>query len=148
MAKFNIQKFFLNALILSLVLVSVFFSVKFFKRIQKPPVDSQNDRNKPIEVQVLNGSGTDGLASECRNYLRTLDYDVVGEGNAEDFHFESTIIIDRKGKIRNAEKVAYALNVPYDNVIQQINDYLYLDVTIIIGKDYKSLKPFKNEEKF
>ncbi|KAA3606963.1 MAG: LytR family transcriptional regulator [Calditrichaeota bacterium] len=148
MTKINTKKLFLNTLILSLVVVSVFFSITFVKRIQNPPVDSKNDKKKPIEVQVLNGSGTDGLANECRNYLRTLDYDVVSEGNAEDYNFESTIIIDRKGKVRNAEKVAYALNVPYDNVIQQINDYLYLDVTIIIGKDYKSLKPFKNKEKF
>lgn len=148
MAKLNTKKLLINTLILSLVFISVFFSVTFFKRIQKPPVDSKNDKEKPIEVQVLNGSGFIGLASECRNYLRTLDYDVVSEGNAEDFNFDSTVIIDRRGKMRNAEKVAYALNVPYENVIQQINDYLFLDVTIIIGKDYKSLKPFKNEEKF
>lgn len=148
MAKINIQKLFLNAFILSLVLVSVFFSISFLKRIQKPPIESINDQKKPIEIQILNGCGIAGLASECQNYLRDLGYNVVSQGNAEDFYFESTLIIDRIGKIRNAEKVAYALSVPYDNVIQQINDYLFLDVTIIIGKDYKSLKPFINEEKF
>ncbi|MCC7429569.1 LytR family transcriptional regulator, partial [bacterium] len=42
-----------------------------------------------------------------------------------------------------AEKIAYALGVPYQNVFQQINDFAFLDVTIILGKDYHTLKPFK-----
>jgi hypothetical protein len=39
--------------------------------------------------------------------------------------------------------VAYALGISEKNVIQQISPDYYLDVSVVIGKDYNDLKPYK-----
>jgi hypothetical protein len=50
-------------------------------------------------------------------------------------------VIDRTGDMENARKVAYALGIGKEHIIQQINQDYYVDVSVVIGKDYKSLKP-------
>jgi hypothetical protein len=50
--------------------------------------------------------------------------------------------VDRTGDKANALKVAEALGVDSKNVIQQINNDYFLDVSLIIGKDFNRLKPF------
>ena len=52
--------------------------------------------------------------------------------------------MDRTGKKINAFKVAEALGIDPKNVIQQINNDYFLDVSLIIGRDFNHLKPFKN----
>ncbi len=43
--------------------------------------------------------------------------------------------------MQNAENVAYALGIRKQNIIQQMNHDYYVDVSVVIGKDYGSLKP-------
>ena len=51
------------------------------------------------------------------------------------------MVIDRVGNLKNAEKVAYALGVKKQNIVQQLNQDYYVDVSVVIGKDHSSLKP-------
>ena len=92
---------------------------------------------------MLNGCGKSGVAEKLTDYLRAEGFDVVRLGNYRSFEIEKSIIISRNEKIQNAEKVASVVGLKNENVIQQINPEYLLDVTFILGKDYKQLIPLQ-----
>lgn len=94
-----------------------------------------------IQVEVLNGCGISGVGERFTDYLRNNGFDVVNVDNYIRFDIDETIVIDRIGNKANALKVANALGVKKGNIIQQLNEDYFLDVSIIIGRDYYSLKP-------
>lgn len=94
-----------------------------------------------IQVEVLNGCGVSGIAERFTDYLRTNNIDVVSSSNYSDYNVPKTIVIDRIGNSANAKYVAEILGVK--KIITQINKDYFLDVSIIIGKDYNKLKPVK-----
>ncbi|MEK6552670.1 MAG: LytR family transcriptional regulator, partial [Bacteroidota bacterium] len=59
------------------------------------------------------------------------------------FDVDECLVIDRTGNMANAYKVAKALRIKNENVIQQLNKDYFLDVSIVIGRDYFNLAPFK-----
>jgi len=91
-------------------------------------------------VEVLNGCGIDGLAGKTADFLRARNFDIVKIDNARHSNYQYTIVQDRMGNLDNALKVARALGVKRQNVIQQRNPDLYLEVSVIIGKDWESLR--------
>jgi len=66
---------------------------------------------------------------------------VVNLGNYRSFDIENSIIICRNEKVLNAEKVAAVVGLDKNSVIQQTNPDYLLDVTFILGKDYRKLIP-------
>lgn len=80
----------------------------------------------------------DGLAAKVAKLLRRQGYDVVDVGNTS-LLLES-LIVDRVGNRDAARKLAKLLGVGEENIIQQSCDYLELDLTVILGRDYKELK--------
>ncbi|MFH1194593.1 MAG: LytR C-terminal domain-containing protein [bacterium] len=96
-----------------------------------------------IQAEIQNGCGVSGVADRFTDYLRKNDIDIVGSGNYISFDIDETMIIDRIGNKANAEKIAGILGVNKKNVIQQLNDDYFLDVSVIIGKDYFKLNPLK-----
>ena len=96
-----------------------------------------------IQVEVLNGCGVSGVAEKLTDHLRSNNIDVVNLGNYRSFEIENSIIIGRKEKIRNAEIVAAIVGLNNQSIIQQINPDYLLDVTFILGKDYRDLIPLK-----
>ncbi len=78
--------------------------------------------------------------------LRLNKIDVIQSGNYFQFNVDNTIIIDRSGDLEKAKKVAVIIGVPQQQIIRQINPSLFLDVTVLAGKDYSNLKDSK--EKF
>jgi len=135
----------LNAGIALLAIVVAYFGYSFVVRTWfSPPVDPlrENDpRRKPIQVDVWNGCGQARAASMMTAYLRARGYDIVELRNYHRFDVEKSLVIDRTGRIENAEKVARALGIPAGRVIQQLNPDYFVDVSIVIGRDYLSLKP-------
>lgn len=99
-----------------------------------------------IQVEVRNGAGIDHLAAETTHYLRDRGFDVVDVGNYSSFQQEQSVVIDRVGDPEAARKVAEALGLPADRVRQDIRRQYYLDASVIIGHDYKQLRPFQNQE--
>jgi hypothetical protein len=97
-------------------------------------------KSKAVRVEVLNGAGVAKLASKAADFLRGKGFDVVQTGNAPHSNFKKSIVQDRLGDIQKAQQVAAALGIGESGIIQQKNPQLYLDVTVIIGQDYKSLK--------
>jgi hypothetical protein len=99
-----------------------------------------------IQVEVRNGAGVDRLAAEATHFLRERGFDVVDVGNYETFQQERSIVIDRVGDPEAAQKVAEALGLPPSRVRQDIRRQYYLDASVVIGHDYKQLRPFQARE--
>ncbi len=92
-----------------------------------------------IRVSVLNGCGEPGLASTWKDRLRNMKYDVRETGNASG-KYNKTVILSRIEDMSYARHLARSLGVKNDNVLMQINkDLVDIDVTVIVGSDYKNL---------
>ncbi len=96
-----------------------------------------------IQVEVRNGCGVTGLASRMSGHLRSFGFDVVEFGDHTSFDVEKTRVIDRIGNMDAAKQVALALGMPNMNIEQEVRADYFLDVSVIIGRDYENLKPFK-----
>ncbi len=98
------------------------------------------------QVEVRNGVGVSGIAEQMRSYLRSKGYDVVGVGNHETFTVEQTMIVDRIGNFAIAQEVAASLGLPSERIQQDLRSEFHLDVSIILGKDYGIIPPFRGLE--
>jgi hypothetical protein len=99
-------------------------------------------RTRAIQLDVLNGAGQPKLAQRLTDYLRARGFDVVELGNFSSV-VEATLVLDRAGNLEAAKQVAAALGLPEERVQQKIDKSLYLDVSVIIGKDFSRLKAFQ-----
>ena len=103
-------------------------------------------KSKSIRVEILNGAGVPKLASRAADYLRAKGFDVVKTDNAPHGNFKKSVVQDRIGDIDKARAIANTLGIGEAGVLQQKNPQLYLDVTVILGQDYKSLKFISSEK--
>jgi len=138
----------LNIVIFLLVTVIIYLAISVFGKLgdtenTKPVQNKKGKISEIIQADVMNGCGTKGVAERFTDFLRTRNVDVVNTGNYISFDIDKTIVVDRSGNIANAHHIAEMLGVNKRNVIQQLNDDYFLDVTIIIGQDYFSLNPLK-----
>lgn len=89
-----------------------------------------------IQVEVLNGCGVSGVGDKFTDIIRSKGIDVVKTGNYRSFDIDQTFIIDRVGKTETADKVADSLGIDKKKIINEINKQYFLDLTIVIGKDF------------
>jgi hypothetical protein len=139
----------LNASILILILINSILAYSVFNAIPFNDSDDnylEDSTRVKIQVEVLNGCGVSGVAEKLTDYLRTNNIDVVNLGNYRSFEIENSIIIGRNEKIKNAEIVAAIVGLDKQNIIQQINPDYLLDVTFVLGKDYRNLIPLKKRQ--
>lgn len=97
-----------------------------------------------IQVEILNGCGVNGLAERLTTYLRTRNIDVVSRGNYVTFDVRRTQILDRIDNPERARELADIMGVANAQVKLVVDRNLQLDATIILGKDYASLKAFSD----
>ena len=88
-----------------------------------------------VRVQVLNASGRPGLAREATGLLRDRGFDVVEFGNGKGFPPDSSIVLDRAGRAETARQVADAVGIR--RVAARPDPSLFLDVTVVLGRDWK-----------
>ncbi len=112
-----------------------------FSALQEADPEDQPDTRPQIEV--LNGCGVSGIAARVQEFLIARGYDVVNVENAGGFDYPESIVIDRGGDAGIARRVARALGT--GNVIRQVRPDLMLQVTVILGADYRALGPFAGE---
>jgi hypothetical protein len=143
--KRNPRAIILDVVILVLFALVVYLSYELFMRhVVRPPVESGRaggESGEVIQIDVLNACGIDGAASTMTSYLRSRGYDVVEMRNYKTFDIQESLVIDRIGNMDNARRVAYALGIDKRNVVQQISEDYYVDVSVLIGKDFQHLKP-------
>ena len=157
-------KFVYNILIIVLTVVFIGFIYSFTQKSFRGGVTLQNPQltaNKKaqlaidlyeenpildIKVEVLNGCGEKGIAAKISDFLRTEHIDVVRSENADNFDYEMTFLIQRSYDFTNLKTVAAALDFDINNedrVITQPSSTADVDLTLILGKDYRSVKPIK-----
>ena len=86
-----------------------------------------------VRIQVLNGSRKPGLARFATDRLRDAGYDVVSLGNASK-SADASVVLDRVGKREIAERIARVLEI--GRVETRVDTALYLEATVILGKDW------------
>lgn len=94
------------------------------------------------QVEVLNGTGVDGLASQAREYLATRGVDVLATGNAPADEASRSVVLSRTGDLVPARRVAATLGLSERQVRSEPRPDLLLDATVILGADYRTLLPF------
>ena len=115
---------------------------------QNLPLGTKNDDSllTDIEAEVLNGCGVSGVAQKITDYFRQNHIDVVRTENADNFNYDKTIAILRRGDFEQVREIARLLEIsPSDSirVIEDRNESLRTDVTIIIGSDYLNIGPIQ-----
>ena len=132
----------LNVLIVCMLAAVCYFSYAF---LAKSPVVPEPEKApakpaKVIQLDVLNGCGAKGAGVKFTTFLRSNGFDVVEMKNYKTFNVAQTLVVDRVGDLTLARRVAAALGVAEKNVVQQINQDYFVDVSVIIGADYPSLR--------
>lgn len=141
----------LNAALIVLGLLLVVMLYALVTRTLLPRVDPVREENPAglvgaiIQVEVRNGCGVSGLAARATRYLRDHGFDVVEVGDHASFDEPYSRVVDRVGDLEAARKVARVLGIPEERVTQELRPELYLDASIILGKDYATLEPFGEE---
>jgi hypothetical protein len=93
-----------------------------------------------IRVQVLNGCGVKGIASNVAPALRRMGFDVRESRNAKNFRHELSRIYNRQGKMADAYALADSVGIDSSLVGELADPELVdIDVTIVVGADYKVL---------
>lgn len=97
----------------------------------------------PVQIDVMNGCGVNGIGTTMTNFCRAAGYDVVEMGNYKNFDLEESMVIDRTGKPEASKLLAKRLGISQKNVIQQFSNEHIVTASVVIGKDYKTLLPWK-----
>ena len=119
------------------------------RTIFRPRVDATIERTdmyvkagEHIQVNVVNACGATGMALKFTEFLRARKFDVPEYSTAKTKEPYSKVI-DRVGDPLSARKVAYALGIASERIDTEIDSSLYLRATVVIGEDYKALRPMK-----
>jgi hypothetical protein len=103
-------------------------------------IEQQTKADSLIHLEVMNGCGVTGVADQFTEFLRSKSFDVIQTGNYFSYDIEKTLIVDRIGNYKHAKLVAEALGLADDVIISQVNRNYYLDVSVIVGKDFNNIK--------
>ncbi len=136
-----LKRLFPNVLTISLLVIGAVLGYAFLGKTEtgdavKAPAAAQ----RIIQLDVMNGCGVKGISAKFTKYLRMHGFDVVEMKNYKTFSVSHTLVIDRVGDLSAARHVANALGVPENHVVQQINPDYFVDVSVVIGADYPSLR--------
>jgi hypothetical protein len=127
-----------------IILLAVFLVSLLFMLTREDP-EAIYRKNSNIRVEVLNGCGVNRLALKVTNILRKQGFNVIKIGNTETQDFLKTVIIERSDEsLKNAEYMSERIGCK--NIGEDIDPGLYLEVTIIIGKDYEGIFPDVKKE--
>ena len=131
---------FLIVMVLVVDLVLVFFVIRQCSK----PVAIVEEKEPPqeeriLQVEVLNGCGVSGVANKFTDHLRASGFDVVKTDNYESFNVLRTVVIDRRGNMENATRVAESMGLSEERVLQEVHEAYLIDATVILGKDFRQL---------
>ena len=145
--KDGLIKFFIGLLILVDVLL-VFFIIRQCSRpaveVVEEPVE---EPLRPLQIEILNGCGVSGIAAQLTDYLRAQGFDVVKTDNYETFNVNRTVVIDRRGVLKNGVRIAEAMGLGEDRVLQEVNEAYLIDATVILGRDFRQLPCWQTMER-
>jgi anionic cell wall polymer biosynthesis LytR-Cps2A-Psr (LCP) family protein len=89
-----------------------------------------------VTLEILNGTEVNGLAGRTAHLYQGYGYEVVTVGNADNHNYASTIVLDRKGRLDIAEKVAEIIQCERVRTEIKNTELESTDITIILGRDF------------
>lgn len=99
------------------------------------PIDWSN-----VSIDVLNGCGKKGIAHKMQLWLKKNGFKVRLAENADRHDYTKSFIQDRSGMADAAFELAGVLNILPDQVkLLEGQPSPYVDLTLVIGQDYKRL---------
>ncbi len=108
-------------------------------------LNSSKQNSKSITVEIINGTKTKMLAANARSFLQNEKFldlvDVQIISKSKKIEAVNTIIIDRQGNLRAAQRIREILGC--GEVKTEIQEKALVDVTIILGDDFKLKFPEK-----
>ena len=96
-----------------------------------------------IQVEIRNGCGVSNLARMYTDFLRNEGLDVLDSKNADHFNYLETQILHHRGDLKRAKELANILMIEDSKIIEDKNELLFYDLTLIIGKDYITLPSYR-----
>jgi len=96
-----------------------------------------------IQIEIRNGCGVSNLARMYTDFLREQGLDVLDSKNADHFNYLETQILHHRGNLKRAEELANILMIEDSKIIEDKNELLFYDLTLIIGKDYITLPSYR-----
>lgn len=95
-------------------------------------------RHNMVNVMVLNGNGTSGIAAEVAGLLRSDDYYVSKVGNADRYDYARTEVIPLTGRDQAAQALADLLGgkVAEASALPSTIGATDADIVVIVGMDY------------
>lgn len=96
-----------------------------------------------IQVEIRNGCGAPRLARMYTEFLRSEGMDVLDAKNAENFDYEETIVYHHRGERKRALELTKIMALDPSRISEDMNEYLFYDLTLILGKDYQELPSYK-----
>ena len=97
-----------------------------------------------IQVEIWNGCGISNLAVMYKDFLRNEGLDVLDSKNAEHFNYSKTTILHHRGDINRALVLVDILKIDKSSIVDDKNENLFYDMTLILGKDYIDLPSYRN----
>jgi len=118
------------------------FDGQLLKEIVKQTEDSISSQEPfaeeelTVAIEVLNGTSVGGLARRAANVFQSFGYDVVSVANADNSEYQKTVVLDRKGGIAAAERIAELIRCQRVYSRLEEDGDLSIDVSIILGTDF------------
>ena len=97
-----------------------------------------------IQVEIWNGCGISNLAVMYTDFLRNEGLDVLDSKNADHFNYLETTILHHRGEKNRALVLADILKIDINSIVNDKNENLFYDLTLIIGKDYIDLPSYRD----
>jgi len=140
---------FILSFIAFLIISNFKFSNKLLVFVTKPtptvaptaapsPTPTQSFKKSDLKIQVLNGSGVAGKASELKTILSKKGYTEIITGNADNYDYKLTEIQTKKSKSQAANLIKEDLK-DYLTAFKEteLDEKEAPDVIIIFGSDFK-----------
>lgn len=89
---------------------------------------------KGVSIRILNGSGVVGAAGKAADFLKSLGYEIVGMGNAENYNFEKTEISARGSQALLQLQTDLATKYEIGSTSAQLSATESADAVVIVGK--------------
>jgi hypothetical protein len=141
-----------EALIVVLFGAVMIYTFSIAKMIAYGEEEGGNGPAQIVRVEVLNGCGVKGAASDVAERLRkaghsNYHFDVVDHGNFATFDVKETLVLDRGLSMDAAREVAAVLGIESDHVLHQelTENVLEIEVSVLLGSDIVTMEKTDRE---
>lgn len=97
---------------------------------------NSEDLYPAIKINLVNGCGYQGVATNIAELLTNMSIDVVHISNARKFIYNETIIVVKKYDEDELSRLKKTTGIK--NVIYAVNESFPVPFLIVIGKDYQT----------